>query len=98
MDPVASASDLLQAVVNRYVFVGGTHHEYAKYLNRTDYDPTLDLGRTVLKVRSLSETTQSLALTLEPLFPQEDGQLPSGELRIVWEDVEFSTNWSVLWP
>lgn len=64
----------------------------------TDYDPALDLGRTALKVRSLSETTQSLTVTLEPIFPQEAGQLPTGELRIVWEDIEFSTNWSVLWP
>ena len=64
----------------------------------TDYDPALDLGRTSLQVRSLSETTQSLVVTLEPIFPQDAGQLPTGELRITWENVEFSTDWSVLWP
>ena len=64
----------------------------------TDYDPTLDLGRTPLQVRSLSETTQSLILTLQPAIPQAAGQPPRGKLYITWENIEFSTEWAVLWP
>jgi len=64
----------------------------------TDYDHTLDLGRTPLQVRSLSETTQSLILTLQPEIPQAAGQPPSGKLYITWENIEFSTDWAVLWP
>ena len=64
----------------------------------TDYDPSLDLGRTALRRRSLPETAQSLVVTLEPLFPQEAGQLPAGTLRITWGQVEFATDWRVIWP
>lgn len=64
----------------------------------TDYDPSLDLGRTALRRRSLPETAQSLVVTLEPRFPQEAGELPAGALRITWGEVEFATDWRVIWP
>ena len=64
----------------------------------TDYDPSLDLGRTPLRRRSLPETLHSLVVTLEPKFPQEAGELPAGALRITWGEVEFDTEWRVIWP
>ena len=64
----------------------------------TDYDPSLDLGRTALRRRSLPETAQSLVVTLEPVFPQEAGEPPAGTLRITWGEVEFDTDWRVIWP
>ncbi len=63
----------------------------------TEYDSSLDLGRIELRRRALPETTQSLTITLEPVFPQPQGELPSGTLRISWGDTEYSTNWKVLW-
>ena len=64
----------------------------------TDYDPSLDVGRTALRRRSLPETVQSLVVTLEPRIPQEAGELPAGTLRVTWGDVEFATDWRVVWP
>jgi len=64
----------------------------------TDYDPALDLGRTPLRRRSLPETAQSLVVALQPVFPQEPGELPAGTLRITWGEVEFATEWRVIWP
>ena len=64
----------------------------------TDYDPSLDLGRTSLRRRSLPDTVQSLAVTLEPIFPQEAGERPGGTVRITWGEVEFETDWRVIWP
>ena len=64
----------------------------------TDYDQTLDLGRTELSHRSLSETVQSLTVTLEPVASQGSGELPSGTLRIAWGNTEFATQWRVIWP
>lgn len=64
----------------------------------TDYDPALDLGRTPLRWRSLPETAQSLLVTLQPVFPQEPGELPAGTFRIAWGEVEFATEWRVVWP
>ena len=64
----------------------------------TDYDPALDLGRTPLRRRSLRETAQSLVVALQPVFPQETGELPAGTLRIAWGEVEFATEWRVVWP
>lgn len=64
----------------------------------TDYDPSLDLGRTSLRCRLLAETAQSLVVTLEPTFPQEAGERPAGALRIAWGGVEFATEWRVIWP
>ena len=64
----------------------------------TDYDPSLDLGRTSLRHRSLLETVQSLVVTLEPLVSQEAGNLPAGTLRITWGEVEFATDWHIIWP
>jgi hypothetical protein len=64
----------------------------------TDYDPTRDFGRTPVRRRELAETLQSLTITLEPDFPQVDGAVPSGSLRIAWGDAEYSTRWEMLWP
>lgn len=64
----------------------------------TDYDPSLDLGRTPLRRRLLAETTQSLVVTLEPISPQEAGERPAGSLRIAWGRIEFATEWRVIWP
>ena len=64
----------------------------------TDYDPTLDLGRTELSHRSLPEPIQSLTVTLEPVASQGPGELPSGTLRIAWGNAEFATQWRVIWP
>ena len=62
----------------------------------TDYDPSRDFGRTPVRRHDLTETVQSLAITLEPVFPQEDGNVPSGTLRITWGQVEYSTEWRML--
>jgi len=64
----------------------------------TDYDPSRDFGRTSVARRVLDEFVQSLAITLEPDFPQEAGALPSGTLRIAWGEAEYSTSWRMLWP
>ena len=50
----------------------------------TDYDPSFDFGRTPVDRRPLAETVRSLAVTLEPDLPAEEGAVPSGMLRIVW--------------
>ena len=63
----------------------------------TDYDSSLDLGRLPLRKRVLPDVVQSLDLTLEPIFPQPEEELPSGELRIVWGRVEYSADWMVTW-
>jgi hypothetical protein len=64
----------------------------------TDYDPSRDFGRTPVRRRELPETVQSLTITLEPVFPQDEGAVPSGTLRIAWGRVEYSTGWRMLWP
>jgi hypothetical protein len=64
----------------------------------TDYDPSRDFGRTPLRRRALSEHVESLTITLQPVFPQPEGAVPSGTLRITWGDVEYSTDWRMLWP
>jgi hypothetical protein len=64
----------------------------------TEYDPSLDLGRIRLLRRALPETAQSLSMALEPVFPQAEGELPSGTLQIAWGEVEFSADWQVIWP
>ncbi len=50
------------------------------------------------KLSCYPETAQSLTMTLEPVFPQAEGELPSGTLRIAWGEVELSTDWRVVWP
>ena len=64
----------------------------------TDYDPSQDFGRTAIHQRALAEKVQSLAITLEPDLPGEDGDVPSGMLRITWGTAEYSTEWRMLWP
>ncbi len=64
----------------------------------TEYSPSQDLGRVELRHRDLPETAESLNITLEPILPQRQGNLPEGTLRITWGEVEYSTDWSVIWP
>jgi hypothetical protein len=64
----------------------------------TDYDPSRDFGRTAVSRRELAEHVESLTITLEPVFPQEDSAVPSGMLRIAWGRAEYSTDWEMLWP
>jgi len=64
----------------------------------TDYDPTRDFGRTVLSQRDLAEQAESLTITLEPTFPQDEGALPSGVIRIAWGEVEYAARWQMLAP
>ena len=64
----------------------------------TEYSPSQDLGRVQLRRRDLPETAESLNITLEPILPQRQGNLPEGTLRITWGEVEYSTDWSVIWP
>ena len=59
----------------------------------TDYDPAFDYGRTPIGRRTLKGTVRSLAITLEPDLPAEEGAVPSGMLRIAWGDAEYSTAW-----
>lgn len=64
----------------------------------TEYDATHDVARIPLARRTVPEPEESLIVTLEPDFPQPEGQLPRGELRIRWGTVEWSTDWAVAWP
>ena len=64
----------------------------------TDYDPSYDFGRAPLGRRPLAEKTESLAVTLEPDLPAEQGAIPSGKLRIAWGEAEYFTDWRMLWP
>ena len=64
----------------------------------TDYDPSRDFGRAPIGRRELAETVPSLAITLEPDLQGEDGDAPSGTLRIAWGEVEYFTRWRMLWP
>ena len=64
----------------------------------TDYDPSRDFGRTPIGRRVLTETDESLAITLEPDLQDEQQEVPSGTLRITWGDVEYFTEWQMLWP
>lgn len=63
----------------------------------TDYDPAHDFGRTPLDRRTLGEAVRSLAVTLEPHLPTEEGAVPSGALRVTWGEAEYSTPWRMLW-
>jgi hypothetical protein len=64
----------------------------------TDYDASRDFGRTAVRRRELAEPLESLVITLLPVFPQVDGAVPEGELRIAWGRVEYATDWQMLWP
>ena len=64
----------------------------------TDYDPSYDFGGTPLRRRTLGEPVRSLAITLEPDLPAEEGAVPSGTLRVAWGEAEYSTDWRMLWP
>ncbi len=64
----------------------------------TDYDPSLDFGRTPIHRRELAEPVRSLAVTLEPDLPAEEGAVPSGTLRIAWGRAEYLADWQMLWP
>lgn len=64
----------------------------------TEYDAAQDAGRIPLRRRVLPETVESLTITLEPDFPQPEGQLPEGVLRISWGEIEYSADWRVAAP
>ena len=64
----------------------------------TDYDGSRDFGRTPVRRRALAEFLESLTITLVPDFPQEDGVLPSGRLRMAWGEAEYWTEWRMIWP
>ena len=64
----------------------------------TDYDPSQDFGRTAIRHRDLAETVPSLAITLAPNLPAEEGAVPSGTLHITWGEAEYFTDWRMLWP
>ena len=64
----------------------------------TDYDPSRDFGRTPIGRRALAETAPSLAITLEPNLPAEEGAVPSGMLRVTWGEAAYFTDWRMLWP
>jgi hypothetical protein len=57
----------------------------------TDYDARQDLVRVDLRTRTLSEPVESLTFYLVPA----NDRSPRGVLRIVWGDVELSTDWRV---
>ncbi len=63
----------------------------------TDYDPSRDLGRTSVRRRDRGDPLESLTITLAPVFPQEEGAVPAGMLRIAWGRVEYSTDWRMIW-
>ena len=64
----------------------------------TDYDPSFDFGRTPIRRRGLAEPVRSLAVTLEPDLPAEEGAVPSGTLRVAWGRAEYLADWLMLWP
>jgi Protein of unknown function (DUF2911) len=64
----------------------------------TDYDASRDFGRTPVGRRSLTDFVQSLVITLEPDFPQVNGAVPSGTMRIAWGEAEYSVRWEMMWP
>ena len=64
----------------------------------TDYDPSFDFGRTSIGRRTLEGNVRSLAVTLEPDLPAEEGAVPSGMLRITWGQAEYFTAWRMRWP
>jgi len=64
----------------------------------TDYDPSKDWGRVPLRRRALPETAENFTITLAPVFPQPQGEHPSGALTISWGEAEYSTDWRVSWP
>ena len=63
----------------------------------TDYDPSRDFGRTSVQRRDLNGWLESLTITLEPVFPQEAGNVPAGMLRIAWGQAEYFTDWQMIW-
>ena len=64
----------------------------------TDYDASFDFGRTPIDRRPLKGAVRSLAVTLEPDLPAEEGSVPSGMLRITWGAAEYFTAWRMRWP
>lgn len=64
----------------------------------TEYDEAHDFARIPLTGRDLPEVRQSLSIVLEPDFPQAEGTLPAGDLRIAWGEREYSTRWQAVWP
>jgi hypothetical protein len=70
----------------------------------TDYDATQDLARVDLRVRTIAEPMESLAIFLVPQIdlnaqgqavPQSAAAMPRGTLRILWGNTELTTEWRV---
>jgi hypothetical protein len=73
-----------QLVINRQIGQWGT-----------DYDATADVGRVPLRVRTMGESFESLAIFLVPAGDAAPPAMPRGMLRIVWGNTELSTDWRV---
>lgn len=62
----------------------------------TDYDPSQDLARIDLRLRTLVEPLESLTFWIVPAIePQTSTTLPHGVLKFAWGNVELSTDWRV---
>ena len=63
----------------------------------TDYDASQDVARIPLRVKTLSEPVESLTMYLIPTLnlPAQATEMPHGELKIVWEKTELTTDWKV---
>jgi len=63
----------------------------------TDYDPSRDVGRTLLTLRQLAEPQESLAIYLVPAWTPGQGPASSlqGTLTIVWGMSALTTTWTV---
>ena len=65
----------------------------------TDYDPSFDFGRASDPPAGVCQgTVGSLAVTLVPDLPAQEGAVPSGTLRVAWGRAEYLADWQMLWP
>lgn len=58
----------------------------------TQYDAAHDLARVDLRLRTLPEPVESLAISM---IPSTEAGPPHGELRLAWGTSELATDWSV---
>lgn len=64
----------------------------AAAINPTDYDATKDAARIELSLRTLPTPIESLSMWL---IPSTAAGVQRGELRIAWDTVQLSAEWSV---
>ena len=64
----------------------------AAAINPTAYDATKDAARIELRVRTLATPIESLSMWL---IPSTAPGVQRGELRIAWDTVQLSAEWSV---